>query len=234
MRLRYYAAGLTLFAGIVLLGASREAGGSATFDAITVHRIDVVDREGKAAMIITDRDDYPPPVIDGKTFRRQGLKSENGVVFYNQSGDEQGALVWDGDRRADGSFASENALLFDSVDTDQLAGVQDCNENGKTCALFEGWDQIPLDAEVLNLLGQMEQLATAQQRRAFFAAHPILSRSFKTRYAFGYGEDGTALLLLADKDAKPRVKMFVTAGGQAELQFLDAHGNVTAEYPGTH
>jgi hypothetical protein len=37
--------------------------------------------------------------------------------------------------------------------------------------------------------------------------------------------------MLADGKGKPRIKMFVTSDGQAQLQFLDADGNVIAQYP---
>jgi len=38
-------------------------------------------------------------------------------------------------------------------------------------------------------------------------------------------------VMLADGKGHPRIKMYVTADGQAQLQFLDASGKVTARYP---
>ncbi len=84
--LRLYALGSTVLAGIFLLGAVHEASQNATFDTLTVHQIKVLDREGKLAMIITDHDDFPPPIINGKALHRNGGADSNGIVFYNQSG----------------------------------------------------------------------------------------------------------------------------------------------------
>jgi hypothetical protein len=227
--LRYYALGVTLFAGATFLGAVHEAG-IATFDTITVHRIDVIDHAGRRAMVISNHDDWPAAIINGKVYKRSNMQAESGILFYNQIGNEQGALAWSGSRPTPSRFSSEDALLFDSVNSEELAGAEDGNENGKAYALLQGWDQVPLDA-LLRLITPYRKLTTAAQRSAFAAQHPLLREGFKTRYAFGYGQDNTASLMLADKDAKPRIKMFVTANGKAALQFLDANGKVVAQYP---
>jgi hypothetical protein len=228
---KFYALGIALIWSVVLLGAAHEAASrNVTLGTLTVHRIDVVDREGRLAMVVTNHDDYPPAIVGGKSYPRRGLQAENGIVFYNQGGNEQGALVWDGVRDPRGTYSSSNDLLFDSVETDQLAGLEDANENGATEAGFIGWNEVPLDASMLALIQRAEHL-TGAARRVFVAAHPQLSAGFKTRFFFGYDEAGTAQVLLNDAGARPRVKMFVTAGGQARLEFLDARGNVIAEYP---
>lgn len=232
--LRYYALGMTLFAGVTLLGAVHEAAHNTTFDTITVHRINVVDREGRRAMIITDHDDFPPPIVNGKVFSRSGGNDSNGIVFYNQRGDEQGALTWTGQRNANGTFESSNELSFDTVNTDQLIHVEDGNVNGKTFSEVVGWNQADYNRpDWESLIRQAEALrSNPTALKAFIAAHPWLVS--KTRFLFGYGIDNTSQVMLADGSGHPRIKMFVTADGQAELQFLDADGNVVAQYPQTH
>src|ERR1700676_346582 len=93
--LRVYALLSTIAAGTFLLGAVYEAR-HVSFDTITTHRINVLDREGKLAMTITNHDDFPPPIVNGKRVKRCSGNDENGIVFYNQLGNEQGALIWDG------------------------------------------------------------------------------------------------------------------------------------------
>jgi hypothetical protein len=232
--LRWYAVGMTLFTGVMLLGAVREATREVTFDTITVHRINVIDRERRRAMIITDHDDFPPPIVNGKVFNRSGGNDSNGIVFYNQRGDEQGALTWAGRRYPNGTFESENEISFDTVNTDQLIHVQDGNVNGKTFSEVIGWNQADYDRpDWETLIRQAEALrSNPTALKAFVAAHPWLVS--KTRYMLGYGLDNTSQVMLADGDGRPRIKMYVTAGGQAELQFLDASGNVVAEYPQSH
>ena len=226
--LRYYALFVTLLAGGFLLGAVAEAK-KATFDTITVHRIDVVDREGKLAMIVTDHDDFPPPIVDGKVWKRMGGADSNGIVFYNQQGDEQGALDWSGRIAADGTFQSANTLSYDSVVTDQMLQVDDGNDNGKTFAFMVGWNRPNMHTpEFQRILGQL-QSASPEQRKAIAAQHPGIGGV--ERFYFGYGPENTSQVMLSDGQGKPRIKMYVTASGEAKLQFLDADGKVTAELP---
>lgn len=69
--LRTYALVSTVAAGAFLLGATHEAR-TTSFDSITLHRINVIDREGKLAMIITNHDDAPGAIINGKHVQRTG------------------------------------------------------------------------------------------------------------------------------------------------------------------
>jgi hypothetical protein len=227
--LRYYALGTTLLAGAFLIGAVAESRQNTTFDTLTVHRIDVVDREGKLGMVITNHDDFPPPIINGKALQRMGGADSNGIVFYNQRGDEQGALDWSGRIHADGTYESANTLSYDSVTTDQMLQVDDGNDNGKTYAFMVGWNRPNMHtADFQKLLDQLQN-ASASERKAIIAAHPGIGGA--TRFLFGYDSTNTAQVMLADGNGKPRIKMFVTPDGQAKLQFLDAAGNVTSEFP---
>ena len=231
--LRYYAAGMTVFAGIVLLGAVHEASQDPTFGTITVHRINVIDNEGKMAMVITNHDDFPPPVVGGKVLQRSSGNNTNGILFYNQRGDEQGGLVWNGMKNPDGTFVSGNSLSYDSVVTDQLLQLNDGNENGKTYSYLIGWNRPRFDSpEFQTLIAQLQKVTSMSERQALIAQHPDLRAA--TRFLFGYDPDNTAQVMLADGQGKPRIKMFVTADGQAQLQFLDANGNVVAQYPQAH
>ena len=91
--LRIFAISSTVIATIALIGAAQGMR-DASFGTITVHRIDVIDREGKLAMVLASHDDEATPVIRGYTAHRsQGNNADNGIVFFNQKGDEQGASI---------------------------------------------------------------------------------------------------------------------------------------------
>lgn len=226
--LRYYALGMTLLAGVFLIGAVAAAK-KASFDTITVHRIDVVDREGKLAMIITDHDDFPPPIVNGKKWKRSGGADSNGIVFYNQQGDEQGALDWSGRIAADGKYESASTLSYDSVVTDQMLQVDNGNDNGKTYAFMIGWNRPNMHTPEFQKMLEHLQSATPAEREAFVKEHPGIGGV--QRFLFGYDPDNTSQVLLSDANGKPRIKMYVTAAGEAALQFLDEAGKVTAQFP---
>jgi hypothetical protein len=226
--LRYYALVMTMLAGAFLIGAVAAAK-KASFDTITVHRIDVTDREGKLAMIITDHDDFPPPIVNGKVWKRQGGADSNGIVFYNQQGDEQGALDWAGRIAANGTYESASTLSYDSVVTDQMLQVDNGNDNGKTYAFMIGWNRPNMHTPEFQKTLEQLQTYTPAQLRAFAAAHPGFGGN--RRFMFGYDTDNTSQVVLDDANGKPRIKMYVTAEGQAALQFLDASGKVTSQFP---
>jgi hypothetical protein len=227
--LRCYAFGATLVAATALLGVAHEAARIATFDTLSVHRINVVDREGKLAAVITSHDDFPPPIVNGKALKRSS-GAENGLIFYNERGDEQGGLTWSGIKSPDGTYRSDNTLSYDSVTTDQLLQVDDGNDNGKTYAFMIGWNRPRYDTpEFQNVLDQLQKATTDEQRRTILARYPNLKPA--TRFYFGYDPSNTAQVMLADAKGRPRIKMFVTSDGEAKLQFLDASGYVTSQLP---
>jgi hypothetical protein len=175
---------MTLFAGVMLVGAAHEAAKVTSFDTITVHRINIVDREGKMALVITDHDDMPSPVINGRAFKRNGGSEDNGIIFYNQRGDEQGGLTWAGERNLNGSFDSNNQIAFDSVDTDELISVQDGNDTGKTYSGVIGWNEPDYNRPgYMDLIRQAQGLKTKAQAQAFKTAHPDFFQ--KVRFALG-------------------------------------------------
>lgn len=227
--LRIWVVASIAFAGLALLGAA-QAVRPAAFDTLTVHRIDVVDRAGKRAMTLTDHDDFPAPVINGKEVKRQSGNDENGIVFYNQLGNEQGALLWDGRRGGPNGDASATVLSYDSVDTDQLLQLDDFSQGGKHSAYLIGWNRPEgYFALVERFQAELGRAKTDVERAALRARYrPVLVQQ---RFFFGYDNDQVAKVLLSDAKGQPRINMFVTPAGEAKLQFLDGSGKVTYELP---
>lgn len=229
--LRIYAFSSTAIAAIALLGAT-QAIRQATFDSITVHRINVMDREGKLAMVIASHDDEAAPVIQGYSggHREQGNNADNGIIFFNQLGDEQGGLVWNS--TADRAHSGDS-LSFDTANTDQLIHVEDGDDNGHHYAGVIGWDRVANEEEMLvPLMRALDAARTPAQRDAVMAqlrARP----GAPARFFVGYDRDDVSQLTLSDGRGRPRLRLLVTAAGDAKIEFLDAAGNVTSEYPHT-
>lgn len=226
--LRVYSMVSTVVAGMFLLGAVHEAK-TASFDVITVHRVNVIDREGKFAMIITNHDDAPDAIVNGQHVKRNGSGDDNEIVFYNQLGNEQGALAWNGNVEKNGTFHSGAVLSYDSVKTDQILQLYGSNDNGRQTASMVGWnepDNTTAEAEAFRQ--EWHAAKTDAQKRAVHSKYPdqrIYERFF-------FGNDGTqSKVVLHDAKGNPRINMFVTDDGQAKLQFLDADGKVTYQLP---
>lgn len=65
---------------------------SATFDALTVQRINVVDPNGKTRLVIANGKRFPPGKVRGKTYPRS-IHDSAGMVFYDVNGEETGGLA---------------------------------------------------------------------------------------------------------------------------------------------
>ena len=205
------------------LGRVSVAAAPAIADRITAHRIDVVDRSGKLAMVLTSHDDFPEPVQNGKTVHRKSGNDENGVVFYNRYGDEQGALIWQGVRGP--AARSGDALSFDSVDSDQLLQMGDGTDAGKHFAYLYGWDRASY-AEQEELFRQRNAM-TPQERQEKLPMRAIE----RQRFLLGYDGGGDSYLNLSDGVGRVRAQLVVEAGGRAALRFLDENGKETARFP---
>jgi len=229
--LRCYALGVTAIGGAIFLaGASQQT--RTQFDRIVVHRIDVVDRSGKLAMALTDHDDFPGPIVNGKMIHRNSGLDENGIVFYNQDGNEQGALIWDGRVRTKSGAESANSLTFDTADTDQLMQLYDSSNGGKHAAWLIASDR-PAGSFVLGdrMRRELARTNDPAQRRAIRRRYREQGVYGFERFFAGYAEDDVSQVALSDGRGRVRAKLSVAKNGEARLVFLNEAGAVVASYP---
>ncbi len=241
-RLRIFATAATVIAAAALLVAAEavHAARDATFNTLTVHRLILRDQRGRLAMVLTNHDQPMPSVINGQRFPRSG-GGGNEIIFYNRLGNEQGGLLWtgqrggrDGGQRGAGAASSTNVLSFDTVNTDQLLQVDDGDDHGRFFSYITGWNRADFNRpRYLRLFQRLAAAKTPAARRAVLRspAGQAYLRGTARRYLVGYNRRNTAMVMLADAQGRPRIKMFVTPAGKAELEFLSAMGAVVARYP---
>ena len=182
---------------------------AASFGEITAERINIVDANGTVRLVITNGDRFPPPVIGGKTFERQGSMGgvrPTGIVFYNEHGDECGALTIGG-RRSETGYDAGSALKFDMFQNDEILGLMYGDENGRRAYGLALWER-PLPGE------------------------PNPGRStFWSRIFLGRYYNGEPTLLLMDRGGRPRVQLRLdTVDDRPFLEFLDKEGRVTFRF----
>lgn len=124
---------LTIYAGVLTLVVALAVlygFGPTTrqFDAITVHRINVVEPDGTLRMVISDHAELPGVIVHGKQ-KYPPTRPQAGMLFYNDEGSEVGGLIFAGHRNAKGEIVdSGGSLSFDRYGASQivqLAGVDD-------------------------------------------------------------------------------------------------------------
>ena len=116
---------ISLFA--LLLLAMETDRRNATFDEITVQRINVVEPDGTMRLVISNHDRFPGIYVKGE--ERAFDRPQAGMIFLNDEASEIGGLIFGGLRDENGKIVnSGGALSFDRYEANQvvqLIGVED-------------------------------------------------------------------------------------------------------------
>jgi hypothetical protein len=249
--LAVYSGVLTVvFAATVVLGIrngvsilhpvhAEESARNATFDEITVQRINVVEPDGTPRLVIADKGKFPGSFFKGKEGSRADRTGEAGMLFMNAEGTENGGLIFGGYQGTDGVPHAWGHLSFDEYEQDQTmsldtgqdgkdrhAGLQ-ISDNGtalitpEVLAAFERAKTMPVDTA--------EHVAAKKKGMAeLLVKYPIEEHP---RAYLGRDPDKGSSLRLADVQGKNRIILRVGEDGTPEMEFLDAAGKVTARWP---
>lgn len=120
---------------IVTVAAFRSGPRLAHFDALDVGRLNIVEPSGVIRLAISNKAQFPDPVIDGKAYPLRSGGKPAGLIFFNDLGDEDGGLIWSGKRVGDGYDAGAS-LTMDQWRQDQT--VQLSYEGGPTTTQWAG------------------------------------------------------------------------------------------------
>lgn len=89
---------------------------------LEAERVDIKDKSGKNRIVISNADHIPPPIIDGKTYKRAITPA--GLIFYDKHGDERGGLAI-----TDNDNTNLNALSFDYQNADAIGILAQDNKH---------------------------------------------------------------------------------------------------------
>ena len=228
--LKGYAAATTVMLIVLSLAAFARAPQKAKFTEIDAERINIVEPNGMYRMVISNRPRSIGPVYKGKPF---GYKGGNrpGIIFFNDEGTENGGLTFVGSRKADGSYTASTHMSFDQFNEDQVLNLDYADENGSRRIGFSVDDRA--DVDIMDLVRErdsIEKISDSVTRAAALARWqaprngvPLAAR----RVFVGRDRSKSAIVNLADRDGKPRLRMLVDSTGAARIEFLDPDGRVT-------
>lgn len=233
--LKGYAIVITALLGTVSLAAFRQASQKQKFTEIDVERINVVEKDGKLRMVISNRDRSIGPIYKGKPFGYKG-GTRPGIIFFNDEGTENGGLTFTGKREADGTFRSSSGFSFDQFNQDQVVYLQYNDNNGRRNMGLTIADRS--DADIYDLVAERDSIVKAvpegparnaalEKWAAPRNGVPLLA----PRVYVGRDISKAALVNLSDRNGKPRIRLMVDSLGTPSLEFLDAAGTVTSRLP---
>jgi hypothetical protein len=170
---------------------------SASYDTITVQRINVADADGTTRLIIANSARLPGAIIHGKEYPRS-INDAAGVLFLDAQGRETGGLAFA--KLRDNDLAN---LTFDYTyqPTDGIRILkQESADGAKWRAAFDIFDRRPYTGAVESSQG-VQRIALAD-------------------------ENQNAELLLADPQGRPRIRIGVDKEGEPSIVMLSPDGKV--------
>jgi len=203
---------------------------------LEVERLNVVNPDGKLALAIAGKGKLPGPMLDGKAYPPEtsgGRTSSAGMIFFNESGDEVGGLIYGGAKRADGYDAVVH-LSMDQWKQDQVIVLQYEDDGRKRSAGLRVSER-PTDYPLSKMIPKVAawKRATGEERERLDRELAELDRQGKfggTRVFLGT-EGREALLSLRDSAGKERARFSVGPDDAARLEFLDPKGGVIKSFP---
>ena len=229
--LKAYSILITVLLGVIAFSAIGEANQKNKFEEIDVERINIVEKDGKLKMVISNAERQHPGTIDGRTLAR---KRPPGLLFFNEAGDECGGLSFNGNQR-DGKGNASALLAFDRFRQDQTVGIQYGESNGQYFAGLRVWDRPEASlGPVIDKLTAIEKMTDGPEKTAAMKAlRESAGASVADRVMVGRDREQAAVVRLSDAKGRPRLKLSVDAAGLPKVEFLDETGKVTHTLPQT-
>ena len=229
-RLRLFAYGSTSLLCVLALTAFARTYQKQKFEEIDVERINVIEKDGKLRLVISNRARSPGPIFKGKPFGYEG-GNRPGMIFFNDEGTENGGMTFTGSQDADGKYRATSHFSFDQFNQDQILYFQYTDNNGqwRTGMTIADRTTVPITQLVAlqDSIKQMPEGATkAAATKRFMEPRPG-EPIFAPRVYVGRDPAKAALVLLSDRAGKVRIRLAVDSLGRGSLEFLDASGKVT-------
>ncbi len=227
--LKIYAAAATLCCAVFFLSAFAFQSKRQKFEEIDVERINVVEKDGRLKLVVSNAARQHPGVVDGKIIPRESGRPA-GMIFFNERGDEIGGLTFDGNT-GEGQYSS---LTFDKFRGDQTIALQHLeNGSGDYFAGLTFNDENLTTPERLAKLDAVKRLPNEAAQRAARAEMRDRGEFLVNRLALGKGRSKSAFISLSDAKGRERIQISVSADGTPKINFLDEAGKVTYSLPNT-
>ena len=226
--LKIYALVATLLCSVLFFSAFSFQTKKQKFEEIDVERINIVEKDGKLRMVISNQERQHPGIVNGKIIKRDGPRPP-GMIFFNHLGDEMGGFIF-GDNGGKGHFGS---LTWDKVRNDQTMGFRHLeSDNGTYQTGLEMWQQPNIASDILDAKYEaIKKMPDEAARKAAIQAMVDNNEVAQQRLFLGKRRDNSTMLVMYDIKGKQRIRMVVAPDGTPKLDFLDEAGKVIYSLP---
>ncbi len=233
-QIRTFLAGCTTMAAalaaVVTLTGAKDGPSHAQFDEITVGRINIVEPNGTKRLIISNRAQFPGAFEQGKEIERPDRRSFAGMLFIDEEGNENGGFIQKGSRGPDGKINAGLSLTFDRYRQDQALQLKHMNNEKNSMAGITINDVPFYENSSIEAYGEYWKKANAiadvKEREAYWNGLIEQGKLMQKRAYLGTNGSRDSSLVLSDAKGRPRLRMAVSAAGQAIIEMLDEEGKV--------
>jgi hypothetical protein len=169
---------------------------SATFDTLTVQRINVADADGTTRLIIANRDRFPGGIRNGKEYPRS-INDAAGMLFLDTNGNETGGLAT-AKLRENGMAAFIFDYAYQPTDGIRM-WREESTDGAKWRAGFAIYDRRPYTGVAGESSQGVQRITLAD-------------------------ENQNAQLVVSDPQGRPRIRIGVDKAGQPSIVMLSPEG----------
>lgn len=201
------------------------------FEEIDVERINIVEKDGKVRLVISNKERSPGAILMGRLLYEGGGRP--GMIFFNDEGDECGGLTYNSGKK-EGKYGAYGDLTFDRYHQDQVVGIRYSEAQGKrVTAGFTIWDRPDTPVTVfVDRKRAIEKMEGEEREKALKEFQEALKRGeFGSVRLFCGSQNETATLSLKDSQSRDRLRLSVDSSGIAKLEFLSEKGEVVFSLP---
>ncbi|GAA3918019.1 hypothetical protein [Hymenobacter algoricola] len=216
--LKAYALTMTLVPAVALLCAFGKPDKPVRFQEISVERLNLVERDGTVKMIMANKARFPQGVtIDGK--HTDYPRTNPGMLFYNDKGEECGGLIFGGQQDKDGKVSAGGHFSLDRFGQDQVVALT-YQQQGQGYTAGLTFNDAP--DESMTAVQERYKNATAEEKQQ---AQREGKLGLQPRVYMGTTRSRSSALVLNDQRGSNRV-MLIANTEQSTLDFKDAQGRV--------
>lgn len=215
-------------------------GGNFRLDELNVKRINVVEEDGRYALVIANSRNLPGSLIDG---REQPPRTWiPGIVFYNNLGDEIGGLIYPARELGDGYEGGVQLSMDQIKQTGQAIALRHWRSGEYVRSVLEITDyatdkfagDADKDPEVVAVLERLQAAEDDEEEERIWSREylPLLGEKGYLAHRVFLGSEGAeqrrALLEIKDSRSRPRIRLMVDENDRPSVQILDEDGVVTS------
>ncbi|SNC67469.1 hypothetical protein SAMN06265337_1962 [Hymenobacter gelipurpurascens] len=188
------------------------------FGEISVERLNLIEPDGTVKMIMANKERFPQGVtIDGKHIDYK--RSNPGMLFYNDKGEECGGLIFGGQKDAQGKVQAGGHFSLDRFGQDQVIALtyQQQGPNYTAGLTFNDAPEESVTAMQERYKNATPEEKTQAQREGKLGLLP--------RVYMGTTRSKSSALLMNDQQGDNRV-MLLANDEQSTLDFKDSKGRL--------